>query len=28
MEKCMSCQRDDMTLEKTSPEPDPDEEGM
>ena len=28
MEKCTSCQRDDITLEKTSPEPDPDEEGM
>jgi len=27
MEKCPSCQRDDMTLEKISKEPDSDEEG-
>jgi len=28
MEKCTSCQREDMALKKTSPEQDPDEEGM
>ncbi len=27
MEKCESCQRADMTLEKVAAEPDPDEEG-
>ena len=27
MEKCESCQRADMSLEKITPEPDPDEEG-
>jgi len=28
MEKCESCQRADMTLEKVAAEPDPDEEGF
>jgi len=28
MEKCESCQREDMSFEKVNAEPDPDEEGF